>query len=182
MSIRLVLLCTAATTSMREARFPDPNEPLDDGGRAKALAFRLAAPAGARYRISPAMAARETADLLGLPDEEEPALRDADAGEWMGRGLDEIGRDAFAAWLAAPERGAPGGESMAAVLGRVAPWMDGLEEGDTIAITHAVVIRAAIAHTLDVPVAATLGIDIAPLSVTRLSRQGRWRLQELRRP
>ncbi len=181
MSTRLVLLCVGVTRSAREARFPDPAEPLDEGGGAKVRAFGLAGPATGKCWISPAVAARNTAALLGLSGDDEPALRDMDAGEWTGRGLDEIEGEALARWLAAPERGAPGGESMAMVLGRVGPWLEGLGKGSLLAITHAAVVRAAIAHALDVPVAATLGIDVAPLSATLLSRHERWRLQELRR-
>jgi broad specificity phosphatase PhoE len=40
-------------------------------------------------------------------------------------------------------------------------------------------IRAAIAHALDMSLHASLSIDIAPLSRTTLSFNGRWRLQSL---
>ena len=41
------------------------------------------------------------------------------------------------------------------------------------------VIRAAIAEALDMPSAATLRIDIAPLSAATLSFYGLWRLQAI---
>lgn len=181
MPTRLVLLCAGATAAMRAARFADPAEPLDAGGRAKVLALDLAGAAAAQCWVSPAAAARETAALIGVAAEEAPALRDIDAGAWTGRSLESLAPAAVAAWLAAPEADAPGGESMAAVRARVGPWLDGLGEGRMLAISHAAVLRAAIAHALDVPVAATLAIDVAPLSMVVLSRHGRWRVQELRR-
>lgn len=180
MPTRLVLLCAGATAATRTARFADPAEPLDAGGRAKVQALALTGPAAERCWVSPAAAARETAELIGIAAEETPALRDIDAGAWTGRSLDSLAPEAIATWLAAPEAGVPGGESMAAVRTRVGPWLDALGEGRMLAISHAAVLRAAIAHALDVPVAATMAIDIAPLSVVVLSRHRRWRLQELR--
>lgn len=179
MTTRLTLLCAGATRSTRLGCFPDPGEPLDDGGRAKVRALLRDWPGTTRAYVSPAAAARETAQLLAVAGEQVSALRDQDAGAWAGRGLDDIGEAAFAQWLAAPERGAPGGENMAAVRARVGAWLDALEPGRVLAVTHAAVIRAAIALALDVPCAAVLGIDVAPLTRVMLSRHGRWRLQAL---
>jgi len=177
----LVLLCAGATASFRAARFADPADPLDEGGRA---AVRRFVPGGRRFdrcMVAPTAAARETAALLALSGEDEPALRDIDAGDWTGRGLDELDPAALAAWLAAPGDGAPGGEGMAAVADRVGAWLDGLAAGSVLAVTHVAVIRAAVAHILGVPAAATMGIDVTPLMRVTLSRHGRWRLQEMRR-
>ncbi|WP_294391385.1 histidine phosphatase family protein [uncultured Sphingomonas sp.] len=181
MSTRLVLLCAGATASARGGGFPDPAEPLDAGGRDKARTCDPGVSRASRCWTSPSHVARETAAMLGLAPVEEPALRDIGCGDWTGLPFGQIDRQALAGWLAAPEAGTPGGESMAEVLARVAPWMDGLGEGPALAITHAAVIRAAIGHALGASPAATLGIDVAPLSVTVLSRHGRWRLRELRR-
>ena len=181
MPTRLVLLCAGATAAMRQGRFARGADPLDEGGRAKVRALDLAGPLADRCWVSPALAALETASLMGVTAAEESALRDIDAGDWAGKALDAIEPAAMAGWLAVPEQGTPGGESMGAVLGRVGPWLDGLGEGRVLAITHPAVIRAGIAHALGVPVAAAMAIDIAPLSATTLSKAGRWRLAELRR-
>ncbi len=181
MSTHLVLLCAGTTASFRAARFPDPGDPLDEGGRAAVRRFVPARRTPGRCVIAPTAAARETAALLALAGEEEPALADLDAGDWAGRGMAAVNAAALATWLAAPEAGAPGGESMAAVAGRVGQWLDGLATGSILAVTHVAVIRAAIAHALAVPVAAALGIDVTPLMQVTLSRHGRWRVQELRR-
>jgi broad specificity phosphatase PhoE len=177
----LVLLCAGTTASFRAARFADPAEPLDAGGREAVRRFVAPARRFDRCMAAPGAAARETALLLSLAAEEEPALRDINAGDWAGRGLDDLDPDALAAWLATPEAGAPGGESMAAVAGRVGTWLDGLTAGSVLAITHVAAIRAAVAHALAVPVAATIAIDVTPLMAITLSRHGRWRLQEMRR-
>ncbi len=47
------------------------------------------------------------------------------------------------------------------------------ERGHTIAITHASVIRTAIAHVLGAPLAASWKIDIEPLSITDFRSDGR---------
>ena len=179
MSIRLVLLCAAATAARRGPGFPDPADPLDAGGIAKARGLRLEGPPPERVVTAPDGAARETAAMLALSAEAVDALADRDHGAWTGCGFDAIDPEALTGWFAAPAAAPPGGESMAAVAARVGPWLAGLD-GRVLAITHAAVIRAAIAVALDVPVAATLAIDVAPLTSVVLSRQGRWRLQALR--
>lgn len=181
MSTHLVLLCAGTTASFRAARFPDAADPLDRGGRAAVRRFVPAGRAPDRCRIAPSVAARETAALLGLAGEDEPALADIDAGDWTGSAMDAVDGAALAAWLAAPGAGTPGGESMAAVADRVGAWLDGLATGTMLAVTHVAVIRAAIAHALGVPVAAAFGIDVTPLMQVTLSRHGRWRVQEMRR-
>ncbi|MFV0623335.1 histidine phosphatase family protein [Sphingomonas sp. ac-8] len=184
MATRLTLLCAGATASARRGGFPRSDERLDAGGRAKIAALELEI-AGQAW-TSPARAAVETAALLGLAAEQEAALRDLDHGAWAGRSLEDLHAqdpDALIAWLAAPERGAPGGERLESVAARMSAWMAQVAAADrpVLAITHAAVIRAAIASALGVPVAATLRIDVAPLSRTVLSFHGQWRLQELRR-
>jgi broad specificity phosphatase PhoE len=183
MTTRLVLLCAGGTASARAGGFPDPAEPLDEGGRAKAAALALVGPAADRCWTSPARAACETAELVGVTAAIESALRDIDHGEWTGRAFGDIDPAALTAWLAAPDQATPGGEAMAALVERVGRWLDtvGEEGGAALAISHAAVIRAALAHALGLPAAATLAIDVAPLSATVLSHHGRWRLQELRR-
>lgn len=184
MATRLTLLCAGATASARRGGFAAPDEPLDAGGRAKVAALRLGSVG--QVWTSPVRAAEETAELLGLAAEREPVLRDMAYGKWAGRSLEDLHADspaAVTAWLAAPEAGAPGGESMAAVIGRVSGWLGQVAETDdaVLAITHAAVIRAVLASALGLPVAATLRVDVAPLSRTLLSFHGQWRLQELRR-
>ena len=167
---------------MRVGGFPSAEEPVDEGGVARLARLD---PRG-RLVTSPALAARQTADGLGGEAIVEPALRDIDAGGWVGRSIAELhaaDEAALAAWLVDPAGGTPDGETMAAVAERIGAWLAAQAgtEDRILAITHAAVIRTAIAIVLDVPPAATLAIDVAPLSATVLSFHRRWRLQELRR-
>jgi broad specificity phosphatase PhoE len=53
-------------------------------------------------------------------------------------------------------------------------------EGATLAITHASIIRAAIVFALGSGPLAFWRIDVAPLSIARLSgREGRWNIASL---
>jgi broad specificity phosphatase PhoE len=190
MPLRLLLVSQAATAAMREGRFPgDPfaGLPLDSRGfaEAQAICARLPGPAGIRALTSPAQAARDTARALGLDAAPVAALADLGYGRWHGRALKEIARDepdALAAWCRDPDAAPHGGESFVELVGRVARWLDGLqeeadkepdEEADVIAVSHAAVLRAALIHVLDAPPASFSRIEIAPLTVLELRRAGR---------
>ncbi|CAN5454027.1 histidine phosphatase family protein [soil metagenome] len=185
MATRLILLCTGATATSRAGGFPTVDEPLDEGGLRKAEGRALGVPFARQIWSSPARAARETATALRIEGPAESALADIDHGNWSGRSLADLGSDdpeALARWLADPSQGAPGGETMAQVVDRVGAWLDRQADADdmVIGVTHAAVIRASLAHALRMPLRATFQIDIAPLSVTILSFNRIWRLQELR--
>ena len=164
---------------MREGVFPGHEDSVDAGGLAKVKARR------AEQRnclTSPSLAARQTADALGIVATTDMALRDMDHGDWAGRAFDTLHADRpdlFANWMADPASGVPGGESLAAVRDRMADWLANQCAGgeDRLAITHPMVIRATIAAALDIPPEATLRIDIAPLSQVHLSWNRVWRLQ-----
>jgi broad specificity phosphatase PhoE len=133
---------------------------------------------------SPALCAAQTAEGLGLDARAEASLRDCDFGRWAGRTLADVqaqAPEAVAEWLQA--RAVPhGGESFADVMTRVGEWMDGLLAGQrsVLAITHATVIRAAIAHAVGAGPEAFRHIDVAPLTRTKLScGGGRWTLAAL---
>jgi broad specificity phosphatase PhoE len=176
---RLTLLRHAPTPATRHAAFP-ADEPLEPSAirLARALAPRLG-----RRDVAwsgPARCAVETAAAVGLTAAVAGALDDADPGTWRGRSLAEIERAdaaALAAWMRDPAVPAPGGESLLDVLARVGRWLDERsEEGlRVLAVTHAVVIRAAVVHALMAPPSAVWRIDVAPLSRTVLhGRPGRW--------
>ena len=184
MTARLDLLAHGATEATRAARFPD-----DDALEASAVSA-LEALSGrvrpyARVLTAPARAARETATALGFDAEVEAALRDCDYGRWRGLASKDVARnepDAFAAWLGDPAAAPHGGESIAAMIERTQVWLaQSLAcEGATLAVTHASVVRAAIVNALGAGASAFWRIDVAPLSLARLSgREGRWNLQAL---
>ena len=138
-----------------------------------------------RCLTAPARAARETAQALGFDAEVEMALRDCDYGRWRGlasKAVAEREPDAFATWLGDPASAPHGGESVAALIERTRAWLAQslAREGATLAVTHAAVVRAAIVNALGASSSAFARIDVAPLSLARLSGQaGRWNLVAL---
>jgi len=178
---RLILICHASTPAVRGSWFP-LDELLDDRGKADAAALAGRIPDADRWLTAPELRTRQTAELLGLHAAITPALRECDYGMWRGRSFDDIqAREpaAVAASLEDPAAAPHGGESIMALLGRVADCLAGeqREHTRTIAITHSAVIRAMIVTAIGAPPASFWRIDVAPLSVTRLSgTAGRWNL------
>lgn len=114
----------------------------------------------------------------------DAALADIHPGRWGGLSFARIMADdpgAFQAWIADPLPGAPGGESMADAQARIGQWLDDRAnmDGAACAITHPMMIRAALAHAIGMTAQAALAIDVAPLSGALLSFNRTWRLQAL---
>lgn len=136
-----------------------------------------------RAWTSPCPAAAETALALGLQARTDPALRDMDYGDWAGLRLADIPEAELARWMQgiAP----PGGESVAALRQRAELWLEHRagETGRVVAVTHAAWIRAALISVLDAGPDAFWRIDVAPLSVCRLSyNAGKWVVQSVNCP
>ncbi|WP_175886722.1 histidine phosphatase family protein [Burkholderia sp. BCC0044] len=167
----LCLIAHASTRAMRTGTFPD-DDPLDAPGLAEAAALRgrWTGVAGALVLCSPACCARQTADALGLHAEIDDALRDIDYGHWRGKRLHDLARDLpdeLAAWIGTPSASPHRGESFDAAAHRVGTWLDGLpRDRDVVAITHAPIVRAAIAHVRRMSPEAATRLDVAPLSGT----------------
>lgn len=178
---RLSLVRHAPTAAVRAASFGS-DEPLDERGRDAALALAGALPGRASVVVSPSVRTQQTAAALGLVDATlAPALAEGDFGRWAGRTLAEVHAAepaAVGAWMADPTATPHGGESLAALVARVGAWLDALPaEGRTVAVTHGGVVKAAVVLALEAPLAAFWRIDVAPLSLTELSRHdGRWTL------
>ena len=184
MTARLDLLAHGASAATRATRFPD-DEPLEASAVSALEAVRGRLRPYAEVLISPARAARETAAALGLDAEVEAVLRDCDYGRWRGLASKEVAErepDEFATWLVDPAAAPHGGESVAALIERIGAWLTQAlaREGATLAVTHASVVRAAIVNALGAGSSAFARIDVAPLSLARLSGQGqRWNLVAL---
>uniref|UniRef100_UPI0015BFE288 histidine phosphatase family protein n=1 Tax=Sphingobium lactosutens TaxID=522773 RepID=UPI0015BFE288 len=179
----LVFLCVAATAMSRIGGFAGDQEPLEESGYRSAGRCK---PVPSRYRIfrSPHRAAEETARAMGLIAQRAAELRDVGCGPWAGSSFADIHArepEALAQWLRDPAAGVPDGESLSAAASRIGSWIDETIEGDgpVLAITHPMIIRAALIHMLGLPAQAALAIDIAPLSRTALSFNRIWRLQSL---
>jgi broad specificity phosphatase PhoE len=177
----LRLLAAAPTPGLRQARFGGDDN-LDEGGLRAALALsgRLGN-RGDEWVCGPSRAARQTARAVfsgGGPVQVEPALADPGYGRWDGQALDEVAQaspDGLGAWLTDPQAAPHGGESLAAVRLRVGAWLEQQAGQDLVAVAHPVVVRAAVVHALGLPDAAVWQLDVAPLSVTRLThRANRW--------
>jgi broad specificity phosphatase PhoE len=170
----LTFLSHAATPALRRAAFPS-DEDLEKPDFAEALDWQVPrvqqALSGPEHRI------RQTALALGLSAEISADLRDCDYGSWRGLDLNDIQAqdpEGLAAWLTDPAAAPHGGESIVKLIDRVGNWLEQLrDKGHTIAVTHPVVIRAAIVHVLEAPPRSFWRVDIAPLSLTDLRFNGR---------
>jgi broad specificity phosphatase PhoE len=184
MTARLDLLAHGASAATRAARFTD-DEGLEPSavGALETLRGRLRP--YANVLTSPARAARETAAALGFDAEVERALRDCDYGRWRGLASKDVAErepDQFAAWLGDPASAPHGGESVATLIERIGAWLTQslARESTTLAVTHAAVVRAAIVNLLGASSSSFARIDVAPLSLARLSgHAGRWNVVAL---
>ena len=184
MTIRLHLLCSASTASVRSVAFA-ADVPLDAHGRESLASLSGRLPSVDTILRSPALCAEQTAVGLALAPVVETRLRDCDFGRWTGQSFEELqSREpaAIADWLQDPHAAPHGGESFADVLKRVGGWMDEMltHPGSLLVVTHALVIRAAIAHALGTGADAFRHIDVAPLTRAKFSGGGgRWTLASL---
>jgi broad specificity phosphatase PhoE len=181
--VRVTLVSHAMTDAMAAGRFP-ADEPLNRIGRRQAKAadalHRLEINSGIRQLSGPEERTRQTAQLLGLRAATEPRLADLGCGAWCGQTLRAVGPADLEAWLTDPARAPHGGESIVALIDRVAGWLASLTDdpSPTVAVTHPAVIRAAILGALDMPPKSFWRIDIAPVSRTVLHfRKGNWTLR-----
>ncbi|ASJ90462.1 histidine phosphatase family protein [Porphyrobacter sp. CACIAM 03H1] len=159
--------------------------PLSEAGSAQALrlARRLGGEGVDEVQTSPVRRARETAQALTMvrraPVTVAEALDEVDFGEWTGREFAALeGDPRWREWNA--RRGAaraPGGEAMVAVQERVLAHLRAVArraEGLVVAmVSHADVIRAAVAGVLGLSLDRILAFDIDPASVTRIAA-GPW--------
>jgi broad specificity phosphatase PhoE len=181
MTARLIFICHASTDAVRRSAFA-ADEPLDAIGQREATVLAGSVPHADRIWSSPELRARQTAQALGLNAVVEPALRDCDYGRWSGQSFEDVSARepaAVAIWLRDPAAAPHGGESLLAFMQRVATWLGGQlsKRHQSIVITHAAVIRAAIVHAIAATPQSFWRIDIGPLSCTRLSgNEGRWNL------
>jgi broad specificity phosphatase PhoE len=181
MTARLILICHAPTDATHRAAFPY-DEPLSTRGRAEATALAGGLPRADRCWTGPELRTRQTAEALGLNADVQPLLRDRDYGSWRGRTFDDVhAREPgeIAAWLSDPAATPNGGESLLALMQRVATWLAGElpHHRQSIVVTHAAFIRATIVQAIAATPQSFWRIDVAPLSCTHLSgNDGRWNL------
>jgi broad specificity phosphatase PhoE len=181
MTARLILICHASTDAVRKFAFP-VDEPIDERGRIDAVALAGRLPHADRHLASSELRTRQTAEALRLNATPQPLLHDCDYGNWSGRSFNDVHAQepqALAAWLGDPAATPHGGESILGLMQRVTKWLAGEQahHQQSIVVTHATIIRAAIVHAIEAEPQSFWRIDIAPLSITRLSgTNGRWNL------
>ncbi len=147
---------------------------LTEAGREQAR--RLAACyAGGEVRAvltSPVQRARETAaavgGVLGVEPQIHDGLDEIDFGRWSGQTFESLAPDPdWAAWNHARSLAAtPGGETMLAAQARaVAAVMQHRAAGGTlVAVSHADVIKAVLAHMLGMPLDLMGRLEVGPAS------------------
>lgn len=183
MTVRLLLVTHLMTPAVRRAAFP-ADEPIE-----ASAGVQMRPRAGTLLRRGPELRCAQTCERMGLSAEPDEALRDWDLGRWRGSTVDEIAateQDAVATWLGDPSAAPHGGESLTALLDRVASWLDGLGEradGSLVAVTHPAVVRAAVVRALGAEPPAFWRLDVAPGTVTSLSgRTKRWNVSRMGAP
>jgi alpha-ribazole phosphatase len=141
---------------------------------AAALSRRL--PSVAVWMTSPLMRTRQTALALkdGVDPIAIPDLTDQNYGLWQGRGHNDV----YAAnrsldWSNPAKIRPPEGESFADIAARVANAVERLTAHyaghSIVAVSHIGTIRSAIGFALGLDPGTAMRIDIAPLSLTRLT-------------
>ncbi|WP_135467345.1 histidine phosphatase family protein [Crenalkalicoccus roseus] len=154
---------------------------LSEEGRlqAAALARRLARECPDALCTGPLPRARETAEAIaratGLVPVVEAALDEMDFGTWSGQSF--VALEADPEWRLWNEARAssrpPGGESMAEAQRRILSWLEARRkrqpEGRVVAVTHAEVIKAALAGVLGLSLDAHARFDIAPAGLSAIA-------------
>jgi broad specificity phosphatase PhoE len=174
--MRVILVRHGETTWNAEQRLQgQDNAPLSRRGVLQAKRFAAFARALAPTRVvsSDLGRTRETVDLLGFTDvPTDKRLREIDMGEWTGRIKPELEaerRDEYLAWRAGaftPRNG----EAWEVFRARVAAAIrDCLKQcaGDTLAVVHGGVIRAACHEFLGLPPSRV--VPVTPGTATILS-------------
>ena len=151
---------------------------------AEQLAARLAKTRIDAIYVSPLERAVETAapfaKRLGLEARKCPTLIEVNVGEWQGKAFSDI--DSDPEWRQWVERRSlarpPNGESIVEVQARMATLMDELRvrhDGETVAlVSHADVIKSALASVLRLSLDDLERFDIAPASVSSVIAGEGW--------
>lgn len=145
--------------------------PLAATFSAEASAVRAILPPGPwRVFSSPASRCRRLAAFLDQRVEIDERLHELDFGEWENRFWPDLPRAATEHWLADfVNRRPPGGESFAELAARAAAFADDIAthcaEQRVVAVAHAGVIRALLAHAQGRPLAEAFSIPVPTGSV-----------------
>jgi broad specificity phosphatase PhoE len=154
--------------------------PLCAGGREQAEALARALPAPSRLISSPLVRARETADAIatasGTVVEVDPRWVEMDYGALDGRPASALDADGWRTWRDDPAHVPAGGESLAAVGGRVRTACRELAgaaaDDHVVVVSHVSPIKAAIAWALGVGDEVAWRMWVADAAVCRIDTAG----------
>lgn len=183
MATTFLLICHAAHIHLDKLFSGQmPGVPLSETGRAQAarLGAVLASEPIDRIVHSPLDRTSETAAAIAaargsaVPVAAAAGLIEIDLGDWTGRSWQDFGDDP--AWRDWNERRGsariPGGETMREAQARIVGCLAALAreaDGRTVAVvSHSDMIRAAVAHVLELPLDRLLSFDVDVASVTRV--------------
>lgn len=179
---RLTILCRGATQANQQSRFSSAEALLPkEQTRLKTLAGNLR-PFDAVLH-APEHATSETAAAFSAKADLCPPLRDVAYGAWENRTVADIAQhwpEDLERWSTDPASAPHGGESFAAAQARAADWLEGYHAvgGNTLAVTHAIIVKLLLLHVVGAPLASIWRIDVAPLGMLTLSSDGRrWALR-----
>jgi probable phosphomutase (TIGR03848 family) len=181
--VTLLLLVRHALTEATGRRLSGnaPGHHLSAAGRsqAEALAERLRPLRLAAVYSSPIERCVETAEAVaaprGVPVHGERDLREVEYGRWTGRPLAQLARTALWKRLQQHPSGVrfPDGESLDEVQTRAARALDAIAarhpRGIVAAVTHADVIRLALAHYSGIHLDLYQRLIVSPASVTAIA-------------
>ena len=155
---------------------------LSDEGRAEAgaVAQAIKRQGGlAALYSSPLLRARETAEpighTMGLPVGIDADLDELDFGAWSGRAFDDLAGDPlWDIWNRQRDHARPpGGETMLESQVRMVRCLEGVRDRHPDAVvalvTHADMIKTALAWALGLPLALHTRFEISPASVSRMT-------------
>jgi len=147
----------------------------DVGAEIPDTAAAVAEAIGAVDRViaSPALRCRHTTEALwpGRGYATDAALWEQDFGDWDGMALARLPDLGPMSRADLARQRPPNGESFLDLCARARPALLALPPGRTAIVAHAGTIRAALSLALT-DSADALGFEIAPLSLTRLTRHG----------
>ncbi len=186
----------------RKGLYKDPNVDARLPALAKIKAMAKGLPVNAIWFVSPLARALTTAHAIreAMSEETEfmvsPEISEQNFGDWQGLEFNELWEkiselEAHNWSLLAASTRPPSGESFEDVVARVDSFMNNLvinePERPKIIVSHAGVIKAALAHAQGIMPDQALAIDIEPFSLTQLLHQtgkgrgGAWQLKFVNR-
>lgn len=150
--------------------------PLDETGRAQAVALAGVIGEPARVVTSPLRRTRETAAAFGIPAEVDDRWIELDYGDFDGMPAADVPREVWATWQADPDFAPPGGESLAALRVRVeeaaAELLAEAAHRDVVVVTHVSPVKAAVGWALGVGHEINWRTFVEPASLTRIGHGG----------